>query len=92
VHQGKKRVRPEVGATLAEHMADESLTSREVEVPTPVAGGNRNRDIAENLRISEETVKIHIMHIMEKRGRRTAHRRSPSRCGRESFSFESFSQ
>jgi DNA-binding NarL/FixJ family response regulator len=66
VHQGKKRVPSEVAATLAEHMGDESLTSREVEVLTHVAGGNRNRDIAENLSISEETVKVHIKHIMEK--------------------------
>jgi DNA-binding NarL/FixJ family response regulator len=33
-----------------------------------VAGGNRNRDIAEQLLISEETVKVHIKHIMEKLG------------------------
>ena len=33
-----------------------------------VAGGNRNRDIAETLFISEETVKVHIKHIMEKLG------------------------
>ena len=31
-----------------------------------VAGGNRNRDIAERLFISEETVKVHMRHIMEK--------------------------
>jgi DNA-binding NarL/FixJ family response regulator len=33
-----------------------------------VARGNRNRDIAEKLFISEETVKVHIKHIMEKLG------------------------
>ena len=33
-----------------------------------VAGGNRNRDIAERLFISEETVKVHVKHIMEKLG------------------------
>ena len=33
-----------------------------------VAGGNRNRDIAEQLVISEETVKVHMKHIMEKLG------------------------
>ena len=33
-----------------------------------IAGGNRNRDIAERLFISEETVKVHIKHIMEKLG------------------------
>jgi DNA-binding NarL/FixJ family response regulator len=68
VHAGKKRVPPEVAAHLAEHMGDEGLTTREAEVLRQVAGGNRNRDIAELLFISEETVKVHIKHIMEKLG------------------------
>lgn len=66
VYAGKKRVPPDVAAQLAEHMGFESLTSREVEVLQQVAGGNRNRDIAKRLFISEETVKVHIKHIMEK--------------------------
>jgi DNA-binding NarL/FixJ family response regulator len=68
VHAGKKRVPPEVAAHLAEHMSDEDLTPREVEVLQKVAGGNRNRDIADLLFISEETVKVHIKHIMDKLG------------------------
>jgi DNA-binding NarL/FixJ family response regulator len=68
VYKGKKRVPAEVAAQLAEHMSDEVLTSREVEVLRRVAGGNRNKDIAELLFISEETVKVHIKHIMEKLG------------------------
>jgi DNA-binding NarL/FixJ family response regulator len=68
VHAGKKRIPPELAAELAEHMSDEALTSREVEVLGQIAGGNRNRDIAEQLFISEETVKVHIKHIMEKLG------------------------
>ena len=68
VHAGKKRVPPEVAAQLAEHMSDEGLTAREVEVLHKVAGGNRNRDIADLLFISEETVKVHIKHIMDKLG------------------------
>jgi DNA-binding NarL/FixJ family response regulator len=60
VHLGKKRVAPDVAAQLAEHMSYESLTAREVEVLQQVAGGNRNRDIADRLFISEETVKVHI--------------------------------
>jgi DNA-binding NarL/FixJ family response regulator len=66
VHAGKKRIPPEVAATLAEHMSDESLTGREIDVLARVAHGNRNRDIAEQLFISEETVKAHMKHIMEK--------------------------
>jgi DNA-binding NarL/FixJ family response regulator len=68
VHAGKKRVPPEVAAHLAEHMSDEELTGREIDVLGHIAGGNRNRDIAEKLFISEETVKVHIKHIMDKLG------------------------
>lgn len=68
VHAGKKRIPPEIAASLAEHYSDEALTGREVEVLRQVAGGNRNRDIAEKLFITEETVKVHIKHIMEKLG------------------------
>src|SRR3984893_8296119 len=56
VHAGKRRVPPEVAAHLAEHMSDDNLTVREVEVLQQISGGNRNRDIAEHLFISEETV------------------------------------
>ena len=68
VHAGKKRIPPQLAAQLAEHMSDEALTTREIEVLRQIAGGNRNRDIAEQLFISEETVKVHIKHIMEKLG------------------------
>jgi DNA-binding NarL/FixJ family response regulator len=68
VHQGKKRIPPEIAARLAEHLGDEALTAREIEVLRHVAGGNRNRDIAERLFISEETVKVHVKHVMDKLG------------------------
>ena len=68
VHAGKKRIPPQLAAQLAEHMSDEALTEREVQVLGQIAGGNRNRDIAEQLFITEETVKVHIKHIMEKLG------------------------
>jgi DNA-binding NarL/FixJ family response regulator len=68
VHAGKKRIPPAIASQLAEHMSDETLTEREVEVLREVAGGNKNRDIANKLFISEETVKVHIKHIMEKLG------------------------
>ena len=68
VHAGKKRIPPEVASQLAEHFSDEALTDREVEVLQSIAGGNRNRDIANALFISEETVKVHIKHIMDKLG------------------------
>jgi DNA-binding NarL/FixJ family response regulator len=68
VYSGKKHIPPEIAAHLAEHMGDESLSKREVDVLQKIAGGNRNGDIAELLFISEETVKGHVKHIMEKLG------------------------
>ena len=68
VHLGRKRVPAEVASHLAEHMSDETLTLREIDVLRHIAGGNRNRDVADRLFISEETVKVHVKHIMEKLG------------------------
>ena len=67
-HAGKKRIPADVAAQLAEHMGEDALTPREIEVLKRLAEGNRNKDIGELLFISEETVKVHIKHIMEKLG------------------------
>lgn len=66
VHTGKKAIPTEIATRLANHISDETLTAREIEVLQQVAEGNRNRDIADRLFISEGTVKVHIQHIMEK--------------------------
>jgi DNA-binding NarL/FixJ family response regulator len=68
VHAGKKLIPAEIATQLAEHFTDEALTGREIEILEQIAAGNRNRDIAEKLFISEETVKVHIKHIMVKLG------------------------
>jgi len=68
VYAGKKRIPPQLAAQLAEHLGEEALTPREIEVLQHIAKGNRNRDIANRLFITEETVKVHIKHIMEKLG------------------------
>ena len=68
VHAGKKLIPAEIATQLAEHFTDETLTGREIEILEQIAAGNRNRDIAEKLFISEETVKVHIKHIMVKLG------------------------
>jgi len=68
VHAGKKQIPPEIAVHLADHYNDEVLSEREIEVLREIAGGKRNRDIAEKLFISELTVKVHIKHIMEKLG------------------------
>ena len=66
VHAGKRRIAPELAAQLAEHLGEKDLSEREIAVLKLVADGNRNRDIGERLFITEETVKVHIRHIMEK--------------------------
>jgi len=68
VHAGKKVVPAEIAAGLGEHLGDEALSQREVEVLQQVAAGRRNRDIAARLFIAEETVKVHVKHIMNKLG------------------------
>jgi DNA-binding NarL/FixJ family response regulator len=68
VHAGRKFIPPEVAVHLAEHLGDEPLTDRELQVLRLVMAGNRNCDIAETLFISEETVKAHLKHILQKLG------------------------
>ncbi len=68
VHAGKKAIPAALAAQLAEHLGEESLTPREIEVLQHIADGNRNRDIAEQLFITEETIKVHVKHLMEKLG------------------------
>jgi DNA-binding NarL/FixJ family response regulator len=66
VHAGEKRISPEVAAELADHAGEEELTAREIAVLRLVALGNTNKEIAAQLRISDETVKSHVTNILEK--------------------------
>jgi len=68
VYAGKKYVPPEIAADLAEHLGDETLSRREMEILHEVAAGHRNRHIAARLLIAEETVKVHVKHIRDKLG------------------------
>ena len=68
VHAGRKRIPPEIAVELAEHHADDALTEREMDVLRQVASGNANKIIADNLEISEETVKAHMRKILSKLG------------------------
>ena len=68
VHSGQKVVQAELAAKLAEHIGEDTLSAREVEVLALVAAGNRNRDIGKRLCIAEETVKVHLRHILDKVG------------------------
>ena len=68
VHAGHKRLPSEIAAELAEHVADEELSSREIEVLRLIAAGNSNKQIADKLSIGETTVKNHISNILSKLG------------------------
>ena len=66
VHAGKRRVPAEIATEIAEHVADDALTEREIEVLRGVAAGKSNKLIAAELDISEGTVKTHLKSILPK--------------------------
>jgi DNA-binding NarL/FixJ family response regulator len=66
VHSGKRRVPPEIATEIAEHVADDELTERELQVLRRVATGKSNKLIAAELDISEGTVKTHMKSILPK--------------------------
>ena len=66
VHAGKRRVPPEIATEIAEHVADDALTEREIQVLRRVAAGKSNKLIAAELEISEGTVKTHMKSILPK--------------------------
>jgi DNA-binding NarL/FixJ family response regulator len=66
VHRGRKHLPAGVAQTLVEHIGNEVLSDREIQVLRQIAEGNRNKDIGAQLSISEETVKAHVRHILDK--------------------------
>jgi DNA-binding NarL/FixJ family response regulator len=68
VHAGLKRIHSDVAQSLANHMGDDVLSDREIQVLGLVAGGNSNKRIAARLSISEETAKGHVKSILGKLG------------------------
>jgi DNA-binding NarL/FixJ family response regulator len=70
VHQGQKRVQPDVAMQIASHTADASLSPRELEVLELIAAGHSNKAIGSRLSINEETVKGHVKNILAKLGAR----------------------
>jgi DNA-binding NarL/FixJ family response regulator len=66
VHGGRRHVPAEVAARLAEFMGEDDLTPREIEVLGLIRDGNRNKEIASRLSISETTVNFHIKNIVDK--------------------------
>jgi len=68
VHAGRRRIPHEIAADIAEHVADDSLTEREVDILRRVAVGTANKVIAAQLCLSEATVKFHMKSILSKLG------------------------
>ena len=68
VHAGRKRIGQEVAAQLADHLGEELLTPREIDVLRLIADGNSNKLIASHLSLSEDTVKGHVKNILSKLG------------------------
>ena len=68
VHSGRRHVPPEVAARLAEHLDQEDLTGRELEVLRLIQDGYRNKQIADQLSIAETTVNFHIKNLVCKLG------------------------
>jgi len=68
VHAGHKRIPPEIAAELADHAADDQLSSREIDVLRLIGEGNANKQIADKLSIGEATVKNHMSNILSKLG------------------------
>jgi DNA-binding NarL/FixJ family response regulator len=66
VAAGRKRVPHDVAGCMAEHLGQEELTARELEVLELIRDGNRNKQIADRLSIAETTVNFHVKNIVEK--------------------------
>ena len=68
VFAGRPSIPAEIAMRIAEHAAADALSVREVEVLQWVARGGANKEVARQLHLSEETVKVHMKHILEKLG------------------------
>jgi DNA-binding CsgD family transcriptional regulator len=68
VHQGQRRIPPEIAKELAEHVTDDILTEREIEVLRRVSAGRSNKRVADQLNLTEATVKAHMKNILSKLG------------------------
>jgi DNA-binding NarL/FixJ family response regulator len=68
VHSGKRSLSPDASFQLAEHATDDALTPGEISVLRLIAAGNANKQIADQLSVTEETVKGRVKNILSKLG------------------------
>ena len=66
VHAGKRSLSPEVSFQIAQHVSDDTLTPAEVVVLRFIAAGNANKEIADRLGVTEDTVKGRVKSILSK--------------------------
>ena len=68
VHAGRKALSAEASYELADHATTDALTQGEISVLRLIAAGNANKQIADQLSITEETVKWRVKNILSKLG------------------------
>jgi DNA-binding NarL/FixJ family response regulator len=68
VHRGRQYLPPALKALVAHRLASDELTEREMDVLRLLAKGQSNREIAADLSIAENTVRIHVARILQKLG------------------------
>lgn len=66
VRAGRRAIPGPVASKVAEHLIEEALTPREIQVLQLVARGNRNKQVAAQLSIADETVRMHMKNILGK--------------------------
>ncbi len=66
VYAGQRRIPAEIAQQIAEHISSDELSARETEVLRHVAAGCSNKIVADNLGLSEDTIKAHMRSILEK--------------------------
>jgi two-component system, NarL family, response regulator len=66
VDSGRRRIPPEVARELGEHVVDDELSEREIEVLKLIATGTSNKIIASQLSLAETTIKTHVQNILLK--------------------------
>ena len=68
VHSGRRHIPPDILAELSEHMTDDALSEREIEILRMVAMGHSNKIVGSHLKLTEATVKGYMKSIFAKLG------------------------
>jgi len=66
VAKGQRHIPAQVGTRIAENLPRPGLTAREIEVLQFIAAGQKNKEIAYQIGVSEATVNAHVKHILDK--------------------------